>query len=72
MNFEMDKEEREKMRAWVDKHERSRKCPFNKKENQGCSGGRYTYHITYTTIGVVLSITCVCGARCDLTDYGDW
>ncbi len=43
------------------------------KRKSGASGGRYTYMITYTTIGTVIRVRdAATDEEFDLTDYSTW
>lgn len=43
------------------------------KEDNSCSGGRYTYCITQTSIGVVVVVKdALTKTEFDLTDYNNW
>jgi hypothetical protein len=51
---------------------------FNHHQNvhgwySGAIGGRFTYKLTPTSIGTVVSVACgACSEVLDLTDYGAW
>ena len=38
----------------------------------GAIGGALTYSFTPTTLGVVVKLTCACGAEIDVSDYEGW
>ena len=38
----------------------------------GAIGGGLTYSFTPTSLGVLESVHCACGAKCDLTNTDDW
>ncbi len=58
--FPISKEEKEKINAWIDKHEKEK---HNGSFYRGAIGGSYTYHFTPTSIGVFGSIQCSCGEK---------
>ena len=60
--FPISKEEKEKINAWINKHEKE-KHPRPEKSfpRGGAIGGCYSYHFTPTSIGVFGSIKCNCG-----------
>jgi hypothetical protein len=67
MKLELEPLELKKVQEWREEHDKT--CPFADPRNCGCSGGRFIYQITYTTIGTVI---CACGAGYDFTDYDYW
>ena len=38
----------------------------------GAIGGRFTYHFTPTSLGLISSISCGCGAKETLTNFDEW
>jgi hypothetical protein len=56
--------------------EKTHKCPVGKDifghKNFGAIGGGITYSFLPTGLGVIASVTCACGAKCDLTDVDNW
>lgn len=68
MQFNHLREEEQKfLDDWLNEH--SQKCNFGE---GGAIGGKITYKITPTTIGVITKAKCVCGAGKDITDYESW
>lgn len=60
--FPISKKEKEKINAWIDKHEKEKHPrPENSFPRGGAIGGSYTYHFTPTSIGTFGSIQCTCG-----------
>ena len=60
--FPISKEEKEKINAWINKHEEEKHPrPKNSFPRGGAIGGCYTYHFTPTSIGVFGTIKCSCG-----------
>jgi hypothetical protein len=35
-------------------------------------GGRLTYSFTPTGLGEIITVSCICGEKIDLTDVGNW
>lgn len=52
--------------AFVDAHE-AKHGPC-----RAAAGGRYTYLLTPTGLGMHIEIQCACGEKLDVTDYGSW
>lgn len=68
MSFELTDSEREKVRSWIDQHQKDHPM-----KSTGAIGGRWTYMFTPTSIGVAKRISCcVCNEECDVTDYDQW
>lgn len=71
--YTLSDEQEKIMSDFIEKHNRSRKCPINKqrkeyrKKNPFCSpcGGhcQYSLEITFTTIADLASVKCTCGAE---------
>lgn len=40
--------------------------------NPGTIGGRITYSFTPTSLGVVVTASCLCGKKLNVTDYESW
>lgn len=60
--FPISKEEKEKINAWMDKHEKEKHPrPENSFPRGGAIGGCYTYRFVPTSIGVFGTIKCSCG-----------
>jgi hypothetical protein len=55
-----------KMYDKIDKWAYAHKCTI---KNEGATGGKITYHITPTSLGPILRVSCDCGSKMDLTDY---
>lgn len=64
MGFPMTEEEVYKAQEWIKTHDKEE----HPHQSAGAIGGRYTYEFTPTSIGVLCSVRCSCGDRCDLTD----
>ena len=64
--FPISEEEEKRIKEWQDKHDAEVHGLKTLKERVhagGCIGGRYTYYFVPTSIGVVGSIKCNCGAE---------
>jgi serine/threonine protein kinase len=60
--FPISKEEKEKINAWINKHEEEKHPrPKNSFPRGGAIGGCYTYRFVPTSIGVFGTIKCSCG-----------
>lgn len=66
MRFELSEREVERVREWIDHHSKTHKL-----SSVGAIGGRWTYRITPTSIGDLISIECFCGAEADVSDMGN-
>lgn len=58
--FEINNKEYEAIEQWKREHEKEK---HNGKLKRGAIGGNYTYEFTPTSIGVIGSIKCTCGAE---------
>lgn len=38
----------------------------------GAIGGRISFHFTPTSLGMIMTVSCMCGDERDLTEYDDW
>lgn len=65
--FSISEHERETLDAWLEEHK-----PICTVVLKAAARGRLTFHFTPTTIGVVTHVSCACGDRIDVTDYGSW
>jgi hypothetical protein len=64
--FPISKEEKERINAWVKKHEKEKHLHSeNDFPRGGAIGGSYTYYFTPTSIGVFGTIKCSCGEKFD-------
>jgi hypothetical protein len=64
--FPISKEEKERINAWVKKHEKEKHFySENDFPRGGAIGGSYTYYFTPTSIGVFGTIKCSCGEKFD-------
>lgn len=62
--FPISKEEKEKINAWINKHEKEKhSCSENDFSRGGAIGGCYCYTFIPTSIGVFGSIKCSCGEK---------
>lgn len=64
--FPISEEEEKRIKEWQDKHDAEVHGLKTLKERVhagGCIGGRYTYHFVPTSIGVIGSVKCNCGAE---------
>lgn len=61
MIFTIDEEEYEKGEAWIKEHNNTHT------RDKSAIGGRYAYHFCPTSIGMVISVTCACGASFDMS-----
>ena len=62
--FPISKEEKEKIKEWINKHEKE-KHPRSKMDypRGGAIGGCYSYHFVPTSIGTFGTIECTCGEK---------
>lgn len=68
MNFYISEEESSEIGKFTDEHRN--KCV---KPNPTAIGGAFTYSLTPTSLGTIITVTCgVCGAELDVTNYKDW
>lgn len=71
LSFTLTDEQEAKMNAFIEKHNKDRKCSVNKVRKQArkhntfsapCGGwGQYSLEITFTAIANLASIKCECG-----------
>lgn len=71
LSFTLTDEQEAKMNAFIEKHNKARKCPVNKVRKRSrkrdtfcapCGGrGQYSLEITFTAIANLASIKCECG-----------
>lgn len=65
LRFELDASDLKRLEAWMKKKDTSTYF--------GANGGRFSYHFTPTTLGLVLRVTDnLDGSEIDLTDYESW
>ena len=66
--FTITDDQEARIKDWQENHE----CKFRNKEwggrYVGAIGGADTYRFTPTSIGVIKSVECACGARLDFSD----
>lgn len=71
LNFTLTDEQEALLNSWIEKHNKSRKCPINKQRREmskkgiyPCGGHcQYSVDITFTAIGDLASVKCKCGAE---------
>jgi hypothetical protein len=69
MTFTLDKLQVSQMNAWIEKHNKSRKCSVNKRRREHrkkgimpCGGEcQYSLEITFASMANLASIKCECG-----------
>ena len=69
MTFTLDPLQVKQMNEWIEKHNKSRKCPINKKRREHrkkgiipCGGEcQYSLEITFASMANLASIKCECG-----------
>ncbi|MBO5435925.1 hypothetical protein J6A31_09035 [bacterium] len=64
--FPITKDEREKIDLWIEEHDLKEHGLFTADDRLaagGCIGGRYVYSFTPTSIGIIGTIQCSCGAE---------
>ena len=69
--FPISEEEKRRIKEWQDKHDTEAHGLKTLKERVhagGCIGGRYTYHFVPTSIGVIGTVECNCGAKFTFQD----
>lgn len=69
MNFEISKEQLDKIRVW-DNIEMGHECSCidGDRKYVGCAGGRLGYTFIPTGLGVITEVRCACGAILDITE----
>ena len=68
MKFTINKEQKEKFKQWLKRHNPD--CIFRKTKKEGATTGRITYMFTPTDVGTTVAAHCLCGKRVDLTLCG--
>ena len=68
--FALFEVELSRLNDWVDRHSKSRNCPYV--DYSGAIGGNFTYSFTPTSIGSIVKVKCSCGDWFDATDYDYW
>jgi hypothetical protein len=63
--FGLNNDERKALNNWLGEHDTT--CTYAR--NQGASGGRLTYQFTPTSLGMITTVHCTCGAHVDVTNY---
>lgn len=69
--FPISKEEDEKIKKWIQKHEEEchgANYSKGKYRNVGAIGGAYTYEFVPTSLGTIGTIKCTCGAKFTFSD----
>lgn len=69
MTFTLDKLQVKQMNTWIEKHNKSRKCPINKRRREHrkkgiipCGGEcQYSLEITFASFANLASVKCECG-----------
>ena len=70
ITFEIDDKQEKKFEHWNKKHKK--KCEYLKSDKQSTEGVRLIYSFTPTGLGTIVTVKCLCGEECDLTDSGNW
>ena len=71
MKFELDIDELVVFNEWNTEHKKSCEI-YNSQDGVGAIGGRISYNITVTGLGIITKAICCCGEEIDLTDYTNW
>ena len=75
MNFELSKEQIEKIREW-DNPKTGHKCSLQSNEFSdkyvGAIGGHLSYTFIPTGLGNVVTVKCACGEELNITEYENW
>jgi hypothetical protein len=66
MKFSTTSEQDDKIACFKKNH----KCALP--ASHGAIGGAFTISFTSTTLGTVVTVECVCGAKEDVTNYKEW
>lgn len=69
--FPISEEEEKRIKEWQDKHDaevHGLKTLKDRVHAGGCIGGRYSYEFVSTSIGVVGTVKCNCGAKFTFQD----
>lgn len=69
--FSISEEEDKRIEEWQKKHDaevHGLKTLTDRVRAGGCIGGRYTYYFTATSIGVIGTVKCNCGAKFTFQD----
>lgn len=66
----VSKQQREAAREWMTKHDAERHIsPGKTFRYAGAIGGAYTWCVTRTSLGQVITVECACGEKLDVSDY---
>lgn len=68
--FDLNDDQVHNFNVWLLEHDK--KCKYAHSENCGAIGGRLTYKFTPTSLGIITTVDCVCGDKCELTDFDNW
>ena len=64
--FPITEDEENAIKKWCDEHDRKKhglKTDKDKMKAGGCIGGRYSYELTPTSIGIIGEVKCSCGKK---------
>jgi len=67
--FDLTENQTKILNKWNEKHRVV--CKYSH-ENAGAIGGRLTFRFTPTSLGMCVSVKCVCGEKIDLTECDEW
>jgi len=67
--FDLTENQTNIFNEWNEKHKAV--CKYSN-GSAGAIGGRLTFHFTPTSLGVCVSVGCVCGEKIDLTECDEW
>jgi hypothetical protein len=75
ISFYINEDQAVKLLEWEIDH--NKECSFyddgtSPAPKSGAIGGRFSYTFTQTSLGLITTVTCLCGEKIDLTDYDRW
>lgn len=69
----VSRQQREAAREWMKKHDAERHIPAGKTFRYASAiSGAYTWCVTGTSIGQVITVECACGEKLDVSDYDNF
>lgn len=63
MKFELSEIELRRAKEWMEYHSK-----IHELKSEGAIGGRWTYEVTPTSIGILCRVRCFCGASAQIDD----
>lgn len=68
LQFTLSESQIKKLDKWRKHHKCSIKAQYGIEKYVGAVGGELTYHFTPTSIGSVVTVSCSCGKKIDITE----